>query len=75
MSSTHDGSDRTRQSVGVKRVLVPAVEKAVKTPELKAKLEKLGYVVDYKTPLEQDKVKVEDYETANAIALKIGLRK
>ena len=59
----------------VKKVLVPAIEKAIKNPELKAKLEKLGYVVDYKTPLEQDKVKVEDYETANAIALKIGLRK
>ncbi len=59
----------------VKKVLVPAIEKAVKTPELKAKLEKLGYVVDYKTPLEQDKVRAEDYETANAIAVKIGLRK
>lgn len=59
----------------VKRVLVPAIEKAIKNPELKAKIEKLGCIVDYKSPAELKKLMVEDYERANAIALKIGLRK
>jgi tripartite-type tricarboxylate transporter receptor subunit TctC len=60
----------------VKKVLVPAVEKAIKNPELKAKIEKMGgYLVDYKSPAELKKLVAEDYETAHAIAKKIGLRK
>jgi tripartite-type tricarboxylate transporter receptor subunit TctC len=60
----------------VKKVLVPAIEKAIKNPELKAKIEKMGgYLVDYKSPAELKKLVAEDYETANAIAKKIGLRK
>jgi tripartite-type tricarboxylate transporter receptor subunit TctC len=60
----------------VKRVLVPSVEKAIKNPELKSKIEKMGgYLVDYKSPAELKKIMVEDYERANAIAIKIGLRK
>jgi tripartite-type tricarboxylate transporter receptor subunit TctC len=59
----------------VKRVLIPAVEKAIKNPELKAKFEKMGFVVDYKSPAEQKKSAVEEYETSLAIAKKIGLRK
>jgi tripartite-type tricarboxylate transporter receptor subunit TctC len=60
----------------VKRVLVPAIEKAIKNPELKTKIEKMGgYLVDYKSPAELKKLVAEDYETANAIAKKIGLRK
>ena len=58
----------------VKKVLVPAVEKAVKNPEAKAKIEKLGYVVEYKSPAEMRKQITSDYETANAIAAKLGLR-
>jgi tripartite-type tricarboxylate transporter receptor subunit TctC len=34
-----------------------------------------GYLVDYKSPEELKKLVAEDYETANAIAKKIGLRK
>jgi tripartite-type tricarboxylate transporter receptor subunit TctC len=60
----------------VKKVLVPAIEKAIKNPELKTKIEKMGgYLVDYKSPAELKKLVAEDYETANAIAKKIGLRK
>jgi tripartite-type tricarboxylate transporter receptor subunit TctC len=60
----------------VKKVLVPAVEKAIKSPELKAKMEKLGgYLVDYKSPAELKKLMIEDYEKAMAIAIKAGLRK
>lgn len=59
----------------VKRVLIPAIEKAVKNPELKAKVEKMGYAVDYKSPAELNKLLIEEYERANDIALKLGLRK
>jgi tripartite-type tricarboxylate transporter receptor subunit TctC len=59
----------------VKKVLVPAVEKAVKNPELKAKIEGMGNIVDYKSPAELKRIMVEDYERALSIAKKIGLRK
>jgi tripartite-type tricarboxylate transporter receptor subunit TctC len=58
----------------VKKVLVPAIEKAAKTPEGKAKIEKLGYVVEYKSPAELRKLIIDDYETANGIAGKLGLQ-
>jgi tripartite-type tricarboxylate transporter receptor subunit TctC len=58
-----------------KKILIPAIEKAVKNPELKAKIGKLGYIADYKSPEEVRKLMIEDYETANALAAKIGLRK
>jgi tripartite-type tricarboxylate transporter receptor subunit TctC len=58
----------------VKKALIPAVEKAVKNPELKAKVEKMDFVVDYKAPAEQRKLAAEEYEKASAIAVKVGLR-
>jgi tripartite-type tricarboxylate transporter receptor subunit TctC len=58
----------------VNRVLVPAIEKAVKNPEAKAKIEKLWYVVDYRPPAEMRKLIKDDYETASEIAVKLGLR-
>ena len=59
----------------VKRVLIPAVEKAVRNPETKAKIEKVGYAVEYKSPEEQRRLIINDYETAKAIAVKLGLSK
>lgn len=59
----------------VKKVLVPAVEKAVKNLEIRAKLEQMGFVVDYKSPAELKKLVTEDYDTAYGIAVRIGLRK
>jgi tripartite-type tricarboxylate transporter receptor subunit TctC len=59
----------------VKKTLVSAIEKAVKNPELKAKVDKMGFLVDYKSPSDLNKLVKEDYETANAIAIRIGLRK
>jgi len=59
----------------VKKTLVAAIEKTIKTPELKAKLDKMGYVVDYKSPEENRKLVAEEYATAMDIAKKIGLRK
>ena len=59
----------------VKKVLIPAIEKAVKQPETKAKIEKVGYAVEYKSPEEQRRLIINDYETAKAIAVKLGLGK
>jgi tripartite-type tricarboxylate transporter receptor subunit TctC len=58
----------------VKKVLIPAVEKAVKNPELKAKIQKMDFVVDYKPPAEQKRLAADEYEKASAIAVKVGLR-
>jgi tripartite-type tricarboxylate transporter receptor subunit TctC len=59
----------------VKKVLVPAIEKAIKNPELKAKVEKMLFLVDYKSPTELKKLAAEQYKKALAIANKVGLRK
>jgi tripartite-type tricarboxylate transporter receptor subunit TctC len=57
------------------KALIHAIEKAVKNPELKAKVEKMGYDVEYKSPSEVEKQAREDYETTNKLAEKLGLRK
>ena len=59
----------------VKKVLIPAIEKTIRNPELAAKIEKLGFIVDYKPPEELKKLMMSDYETARAIAVKLGLSK
>jgi tripartite-type tricarboxylate transporter receptor subunit TctC len=59
----------------VKKVLIPAFEKVAKNPELKAKIDKMGFLVDYRPPELLKKQTIEDYERAAAIAIKIGLRK
>lgn len=59
----------------VKKLLIPAIEKAIKNPELKTKIEKLHFVVNYKSPAEQKKLAVEEYGAGLAIAKKLGLGK
>ena len=59
----------------VKQVLVPAIEKAIKNPELEAKLLKIGFVTQYKPPSELRKLILSDYEEARSIAIRIGLSK
>lgn len=59
----------------VKKVLIPAIEKAIKNPELKTKIEKMQFVVQYKSPAELKKLAAEEYERSLAIAIKAGLRK
>ena len=59
----------------VKRVLVPAIEQVIKNPEMKAKLERMHFVVDYKSPAEMKKLVTEEYETVNGMAKKLGLGK
>jgi tripartite-type tricarboxylate transporter receptor subunit TctC len=58
-----------------KKILAPVIEKAIKDPAVKARIEKMGYIVDYKSPAELKKISTQDYETASAIAIKIGLHK
>lgn len=59
----------------VTRVLVPAVEKAIKNSELKAKTEKMYFVVDYRSPAQLKKMVTGEYEQALVIANSIGLSK
>ena len=59
----------------VKRALVPAIEKALKNPEIISKFVKMGFIVDYKPPAELRKLAMEDYERAYSVAVKLGLRK
>jgi tripartite-type tricarboxylate transporter receptor subunit TctC len=59
----------------VKKVMIPAIEKAIKTPELEAKIQKLGYIAQYKSPAELRNLILRDYEEARSIAVKIGLGK
>jgi tripartite-type tricarboxylate transporter receptor subunit TctC len=59
----------------VKKVLVPVFQRIATNPEMKSKIDKMGFVVDYKSPSELKKIMIEDYEAAVAVALKIGLRK
>jgi tripartite-type tricarboxylate transporter receptor subunit TctC len=59
----------------VAKVLVPAIEKAAKHPEGKAKIERTGYAVEYMGPEDLRKLIMDDYETAKGIAVKLGLSK
>ena len=58
-----------------KRVLIPAIEKAIKNPELMAKLQKMWFIPNYKSPAELKKLMSEDYENARAMVKKMGVTK
>jgi tripartite-type tricarboxylate transporter receptor subunit TctC len=58
-----------------KKVLIPAIEKTTKTPELVEKIEKLGLLVDYRPPEQLKQTMLKDYEVARDLALKLGLSK
>jgi tripartite-type tricarboxylate transporter receptor subunit TctC len=59
----------------VGKAWVPAIEQTIKNPEMKAKLEKMNFIVDYKSPSEMRKLVTEEYETVSTIAKKLGLSK
>ena len=50
----------------VKKVLITSIEKAIKTPDLMSKMEKMRYVPGYKPPAELKSLMVDDYESALA---------
>jgi tripartite-type tricarboxylate transporter receptor subunit TctC len=58
-----------------KKILIPAIEKAINQPELKTKIEARGYIVDYKSPAELKKIIANDYDMIKALATKLGLAK
>jgi tripartite-type tricarboxylate transporter receptor subunit TctC len=56
-----------------RKVLVPAVEKAVKAT--KPKIDALGSICEYKSPAETKKLRYDEYKQMYEIAVRIGLRK
>ena len=56
-----------------RKVLVPAIEKAVKNS--KPKIDQLWGLCEYKSPSEQAKLREEQYKQICEVAVKIGLRK
>lgn len=56
-----------------RKVLIPAMEKAVKNT--KSKVEEMWGIIQYKSPSEQRKMWEEEYQKIYEIATKIGLRK
>ncbi len=56
-----------------RKVLVPAVEVAVKNT--KGKIDQLGNVTEYRSPSEVRKLREEEYKKIYDLAVKIGLRK
>jgi tripartite-type tricarboxylate transporter receptor subunit TctC len=57
----------------VKRVLVPAIEKAV--TNVKSKIDPMGNLTEYKPPVEFKKMWSEEYKQVQEIAVRIGLGK
>ncbi len=55
------------------KVLVPAVEKAMKAT--KPKIEQLGSICEYKSPAELRKLRDDEYKQVYETAVKIGIRK
>jgi tripartite-type tricarboxylate transporter receptor subunit TctC len=58
-----------------KQVLIPAIEKAIKNPDLMAKLQKMWFIPNYKPPTELKHLLAEDYENARALVKKMGMTK
>ena len=56
-----------------RKILVPAIEKAVKAT--KPKIDNMGSVGEYRSPSELRKLVAEQYEVAYPLAVKMGLRK
>lgn len=56
-----------------KKVLIPAIEKAAKNPELNARLQKMWFIPNYKSPAELRSLMKNDYENAVVIVKKMGL--
>ncbi len=58
-----------------RKVLVPAIEKAAKNPEVIAKLEKMWVIPNYKGPAELKEMISEDYENARKMVKQMGITK
>ena len=58
-----------------KKILVPALEKAVNNPEVKTKVEKLEFFVRYLSPADLRKSWSEEFERTKALAAQMGIAK
>ena len=58
-----------------RKVLIPAIEKAVRNPELMSRMRKLWYIPGYKNPAELKSLLIEDYENARATFKQAGVTK
>jgi len=56
-----------------KKVLIPAIEKATKEPELAERLKKMWFIPNYKPPAELKHLMSQDYANAVAIVKQMGL--
>jgi len=56
-----------------KRVLIPAIEKAVKIT--KPKLDQMGHLCEYRSPAQVSKLRDEEYKQIYDIAVRIGLHR
>jgi len=56
-----------------KKVLIPAIEKAIKNPELMSRMQKMWYIPGYKPPAELKNLLIDDYENARDTFKKMGL--
>ena len=56
----------------VKKVLVPAFEKSVKTPDVLSTMQRIGYVQDYRPGEEFKKSMLEEYLTVKELSKTIG---
>ena len=59
----------------VKRILIPAIEKAINNRESKEKINNMGFIVDYKPPEELKTLSIEYYERAYSVAKRLGIVK
>jgi tripartite-type tricarboxylate transporter receptor subunit TctC len=58
------------------KVLVPAIKKAMESPEVVARINRIGgTLIEYKSPAELKKMAIDEIETISALAVKMGLRK
>lgn len=58
-----------------KKVLIPAIEKAAKNPDLMAKLRKMWIIPNYRPPAELKQIMIEDYENAKQVVKQMGVTK
>ena len=58
-----------------KKVLIPAIEKAIKNADVMSRMQKMWFLPSYKPPAEHRSLWVEDYENAKTLSKKIGLVK
>lgn len=58
-----------------KKVLIPAIEKAAKNPDLMAKLRKMWIIPNYRPPAELKQIMTEDYENAKQVVKQMGVTK